>query len=67
DFHRSKYQKRKDEICPFSILAFHQPTTVDKEPIFLSNFWGAFHSTPEYYAFLIFLQSITIDRELNFL
>ena len=32
DFHRSKYQKRKDEICPFSSLAFLQPTTVDKEP-----------------------------------
>ncbi|HGQ0144207.1 hypothetical protein ACTQO9_07865, partial [Streptococcus pneumoniae] len=28
----SEYQKRKDEICPFSILAFLQPTTVDKEP-----------------------------------
>ncbi|MDS2343668.1 hypothetical protein RKS93_02200, partial [Streptococcus pneumoniae] len=26
------YQKRKDEICPFSSLAFFQPTTVDKEP-----------------------------------
>ncbi|MDS4761274.1 hypothetical protein RLB54_02045, partial [Streptococcus pneumoniae] len=25
-------QKRKDEICPFSSLAFLQPTTVDKEP-----------------------------------
>ncbi|MDG7817133.1 hypothetical protein OK607_02650, partial [Streptococcus pneumoniae] len=25
------YQKRKDEICPFSSLAFFQPTTVDKE------------------------------------
>ena len=24
--------KRKDEICPFSILAFLQHTTVDKEP-----------------------------------
>ncbi|MDG8557323.1 hypothetical protein OLA82_08485, partial [Streptococcus pneumoniae] len=24
-------QKRKDEICPFSSLAFFQPTTVDKE------------------------------------
>ncbi|WP_226987781.1 hypothetical protein, partial [Streptococcus pneumoniae] len=22
----------KDEICPFSSLAFFQPTTVDKEP-----------------------------------
>ncbi|MEE5571768.1 hypothetical protein V2M48_08795, partial [Streptococcus pneumoniae] len=26
-------QKRKDEICPFSSLAFLQPTTVDKEPL----------------------------------
>ncbi|KYA85774.1 DNA polymerase III subunit gamma/tau, partial [Streptococcus pneumoniae] len=24
--------KRKDKICPFSSLAFFQPTTVDKEP-----------------------------------
>ena len=24
-------KKKKDEICPFSILAFLQPTTVDKE------------------------------------
>ncbi|WP_288173249.1 hypothetical protein, partial [Streptococcus pneumoniae] len=31
------YQKRKDEICPFSSLAFFQPTTVDKEPNFLNN------------------------------
>ncbi|WP_232034599.1 hypothetical protein, partial [Streptococcus pneumoniae] len=30
---RPEYQKRKDEICPFSSLAFLQPTTVDKEPI----------------------------------
>ncbi|WP_220514205.1 hypothetical protein, partial [Streptococcus pneumoniae] len=34
DFYRSEHQKRKDEICPFSSLAFLQPTTVDKEPIF---------------------------------
>ncbi|MDV8744455.1 hypothetical protein L3C30_00800, partial [Streptococcus pneumoniae] len=34
DFYRPEYQKRKDEICPFSSLAFFQPTTVDKEPIF---------------------------------
>ena len=27
-------KKRKDEIRPFSILAFLQPTTVDKEPLF---------------------------------
>ncbi|WP_180707820.1 hypothetical protein, partial [Streptococcus pneumoniae] len=27
-----EHQKRKDEICPFSSLAFLQPTTVDKEP-----------------------------------
>ncbi|KXT74225.1 Mobile element protein [Streptococcus sp. DD10] len=33
DFYRSKHQKRKDEIRPFSILAFLQPTTVDKEPL----------------------------------
>ncbi|KXZ97119.1 transposase, partial [Streptococcus pneumoniae] len=32
NFHRSEHQKRKDEICPFSSLAFLQPTTVDKEP-----------------------------------
>ena len=32
DFYRSEYQKRKDEICPFSSLAFLQPTTVDNEP-----------------------------------
>ncbi|WP_228110697.1 hypothetical protein, partial [Streptococcus pneumoniae] len=32
DFYRPEYQKRKDEICPFSSLAFFQPTTVDKEP-----------------------------------
>ena len=25
-------KKRKAEFCPFSILAFLQPTTVDKEP-----------------------------------
>ncbi|WP_220513548.1 hypothetical protein, partial [Streptococcus pneumoniae] len=31
-FYRSEHQKRKDEICPFSSLAFLQPTTVDKEP-----------------------------------
>ncbi|MGI0247324.1 hypothetical protein ACRE0A_05470, partial [Streptococcus pneumoniae] len=31
-FYRPEYQKRKDEICPFSSLAFFQPTTVDKEP-----------------------------------
>ncbi|MDS2368020.1 hypothetical protein RKX52_02795, partial [Streptococcus pneumoniae] len=42
DFYRPEYQKRKDEICPFSSLAdfnplqltkspFFQPTTVDKE------------------------------------
>ncbi|WP_226957881.1 hypothetical protein, partial [Streptococcus pneumoniae] len=33
-FYRSEHQKRKDEICPFSSLAFLQPTTVDKEPFF---------------------------------
>ena len=31
-FYRFEHQKRKDEICPFSSLAFLQPTTVDKEP-----------------------------------
>ena len=31
-FYRSEYQKRKDEIYPFSSLAFLQPTTVEKEP-----------------------------------
>ncbi|VNU67427.1 IS1181 transposase [Streptococcus pneumoniae] len=34
DFYRSEHQKRKDEICPFSNLAFLQPTTIDKEPNF---------------------------------
>ncbi|VPK34294.1 IS1181 transposase [Streptococcus pneumoniae] len=28
----TRLQKRKDKICPFSSLAFFQPTTVDKEP-----------------------------------
>ncbi|VRV10765.1 IS1181 transposase [Streptococcus pneumoniae] len=46
-FYRFEHQKRKDEICPFSSLAFLQPTTVDKEPnkmkfsqsqSFISNF-----------------------------
>ena len=32
DFHHSEHKKRKDKICPFSILAFLQSTTVDKEP-----------------------------------
>ena len=32
DFYCSEHQKRKDEMCPFSSLAFLQPTTVDKEP-----------------------------------
>ncbi|WP_220513713.1 hypothetical protein, partial [Streptococcus pneumoniae] len=36
-FYRPEYQKRKDKICPFSSLAFFQPTTVDKEPNFLSK------------------------------
>ncbi|HGL1423535.1 TPA: hypothetical protein ACKBDR_000790, partial [Streptococcus pneumoniae] len=35
-FYRSEHQKRKDEICPFSSLAFLQPTTVDKEPFIYS-------------------------------
>ncbi|VGM80956.1 Transposase and inactivated derivatives [Streptococcus pneumoniae] len=40
DFYRPEYQKRKDEICPFSSLAFLQPTTVDKEPLFaVSSFF----------------------------
>ena len=30
--HARRAQKRKDEMCPFLILAFLQPTTVDKEP-----------------------------------
>ncbi|MDS2487495.1 hypothetical protein RKZ03_00225, partial [Streptococcus pneumoniae] len=56
DFYRPEYQKRKDKICPFSSLAFFQPTTVDKEPEFCTDpkkldffcltFWGAVHSTP---------------------
>ena len=32
DFYSSEHQKRKDEMCPFKILAFLQPTAVDKEP-----------------------------------
>ena len=32
DFYCSEHQKRKDEFCPLSSLAFLQPTTVDKEP-----------------------------------
>jgi len=32
DFYRSEHQKRKDEIHPFYILSFLQPTTVDNEP-----------------------------------
>ena len=31
-FYRSEYQKRKDEIYPFSSLAFLQPTIADKKP-----------------------------------
>ncbi|WP_240152380.1 transposase, partial [Streptococcus sp. 10824] len=31
-FRNFKNFKKNDEICPFSRLAFHQPTTVDKEP-----------------------------------
>ncbi|WP_226963346.1 hypothetical protein, partial [Streptococcus pneumoniae] len=55
-------QKRKDEICPFSSLAFFQPTTVDKEPqssvyprkfiktkILPKNFW---QETKSIYQFL---------------
>ena len=29
-------------MCPFSILAFSQPTTVDKEPIYLTKFFSLF-------------------------
>ncbi|MGI0178832.1 hypothetical protein ACREZ2_11430, partial [Streptococcus pneumoniae] len=39
---RSEHQKRKDEICPFSSLAFLQPTTVDKEPNKLRYFCFCF-------------------------
>ena len=31
-FYRSEHQKRKDKLRPFSILAFFQLTTIDKEP-----------------------------------
>ena len=31
DFHRFEHQKRKNEICPFSILANFNPLQVDKE------------------------------------
>ena len=44
DFHRSQHQKRKDEIRPFSILAFLQPTTVDKKPIKCPTFGGQYKS-----------------------
>ncbi|WP_228114816.1 hypothetical protein, partial [Streptococcus pneumoniae] len=56
DFYRSEYQKRKDKICPFSSLAFFQPTTVDKESLnfiiktpqkldfFCLTFWGVVQS-----------------------
>ena len=37
DYHLSKHQKRKDEIRPFEILAFLQPTTVDIETKKLMN------------------------------
>ena len=36
DFYHFEYQKRKDEICPFSILAFLQPTTVNYIVCFVS-------------------------------
>ncbi len=32
DFHRSKYKNGEDIDCPLQMLAFLQPTTVDKEP-----------------------------------
>ncbi|CVR79513.1 IS1181 transposase [Streptococcus pneumoniae] len=38
-FYRPEYQKRKDEICPFSSLAFFQPTTVDKKPSFIGLYF----------------------------
>ena len=34
-------KKRKDEMCPFSSLAFLQPTTVDKEPLFLNSLFNS--------------------------
>ena len=40
DFHRSQHQKRKDEIRPFSILAFLQPTRVDKDSQIVSRRMG---------------------------
>ncbi|WP_203225067.1 hypothetical protein, partial [Streptococcus pneumoniae] len=46
-----EYQKRKDKICPFSSLAFFQPTTVDKEPKICP------------FSSLAFLQPTTVDKE----
>ncbi|WP_152410747.1 hypothetical protein, partial [Streptococcus pneumoniae] len=45
DFYRSEHQKRKDEICPFSSLAFLQPTTVDKEPKITWDFFNQENSS----------------------
>ena len=36
NFYRPQHQKRKDEFRPFLIIAFLQPTTVDKEPLFFN-------------------------------
>ena len=32
NFYRSEYKNGENDYCPFSSLAFLQPTTVDKEP-----------------------------------
>ncbi|MGI0170164.1 hypothetical protein ACRE0F_09170, partial [Streptococcus pneumoniae] len=53
DFYRPEYQKRKDEICPFSSLAFFQPTTVDKESIFIE------------YKKILGKDSISVEKEVN--
>ncbi|WP_225204000.1 hypothetical protein, partial [Streptococcus pneumoniae] len=41
-------QKRKDEICPFSSLAFFQPTTVDKESFSIDFVIGRLPSYSKY-------------------
>ena len=33
NFYRSEYKNGENDYCPLQMLAFIQPTTVDKEPI----------------------------------
>ena len=35
NFYRSEYKNGENDYCPLQMLAFIQPTTVDKEPIIL--------------------------------